>query len=243
VTLQPAAPAEQRVFDDAEALARATADWISGLARESKGRFAVCLSGGRTPRRLFEILAGPDIAPQFPWGRVEWFWSDERFVPHNDPASNYGMARDAMFSRAPVPAGNVHPVPTEGLSPAEAASEYEAVLRRFYGGGTLDPRRPFFDVALLGIGEDGHTASLFPGNSALDETTRWVAPVTAAAGTRITLTFPALNSSRDLVFLAAGAGKREIVRRARAGDRALPAARVQPVGRLHWFADREAIEG
>jgi 6-phosphogluconolactonase len=232
--------AEQRIFEDAEAMARAAAGWLCGLARASEGRFAVCLSGGATPRRLYQMLADPAIAADFPWSRVEWFWSDERFVPHGDPASNYGMARDTIFSRAPVSAGNIHPVATEGLSPAQAAADYEEVLRRYYGAPTLDPGRPLFDVTLLGIGEDGHTASLFPGNPALDETSRWVAPVAAAAGPRITLTYPALNSSRELAFLATGTGKREVVRRARAGDRALPAGRIRPTGRLHWLTDRAA---
>jgi 6-phosphogluconolactonase len=150
------------------------------------------------------------------------------------------MARDAIFSRAPVPARNIHPVSTEGLPPAQAAAEYEKVLRRYYGAPTLDPGRPLFDVTLLGIGEDGHTASLFPGDPALDETSHWVAPVAAAAGSRITLTYPALNSSRELAFLATGSGKREVVRRARAGDRALPAGRIRPAGRLHWLMDRAA---
>jgi 6-phosphogluconolactonase len=236
----PAASDGQQVFEDAEALALATADWLSRLARSSAGRFAVCLSGGRTPRRLYELLAGPSIAPDFPWGRVEWFWSDERFVPHGDPESNYGMARDALFSRAPVSPRSIHPVPTEGLSPAQAAAEYEEALRSYYGAPALDPGRPLFDVTLLGIGEDGHTASLFPGNPVLDEASRWVAPVAAATGSRITLTYPALNSSRELAFLAIGTAKREVVRRARAEDRALPAGRVRPVGRLRWLMDRAA---
>jgi 6-phosphogluconolactonase len=233
----PPEPAEQRVFGDAESLACSVADWLCALARASVGRFAVCLSGGRTPRRLYEVLAGTS---DFPWSRVEWFWSDERFVPHGDLASNYGMAREAIFSRAPVPAGNIHAITTEGLSPAQAAAEYEEVLRRYYGAPTLGPGRPLFDVTLLGIGEDGHTASLFPGDPALDETSHWVAPVAAAAGSRITLTYPALNSSRELAFLATGSGKREVVRRARAGDRALPAGRIRPAGRLHWLMDRAA---
>jgi 6-phosphogluconolactonase len=240
VTPVPAASGEQRIFDDPEALAHAAAGWLAGLARASAGRFAVCISGGRTPRRLYELLAGPAIAADFPWSRVEWFWSDERFVPHGDPESNYGMARDTIFSRAPVPAGNIHPVTTEGLSPAQAATEYEKALQRYYGAPTLDPGRPLFDVTLLGIGEDGHTASLFPGVPALEERSRWVAPVAAAAGPRITLTYPALNSSRELAFLAAGTGKREVVRRARAGDLALPAGRIRPAGRLHWLTDRAA---
>jgi 6-phosphogluconolactonase len=201
----------------------------------------VCLSGGSTPRRLYERLAGPEIAPRFPWDRVHWFWGDERFVPHDHPESNYGMARDALFSRVPAPEENIHAIPTEGLSPEQAADAYARALERFYGAETLAPDRPLFDVALLGIGEDGHTASLFPGRPALEETRRWAVAVTGAKSEpRITLTYPSLDSSRDLAFLVTGAGKRDVLRRAQAGDRALPAARVRPLGRLHWFADRAA---
>ncbi|HKU70861.1 MAG TPA: 6-phosphogluconolactonase [Burkholderiales bacterium] len=231
-----------RAFDDAEKLAGDVAEWLCALAAASADRFAVCLSGGSTPRRLYEVLAGPGIARRFPWERVHWFWSDERFVPHDDPMSNYRMAREALLSRAPVPPDTIHPVPTEGLSPEEAAAAYESTLKRFYGAEMLDPGRPLFDVALLGIGPDGHTASLFPGDQALEERHRWVVPARGPSGPRITLTFPALDSSRDLVFIVTGAAKRDAVRRSRARDRALPAARVRPVGRLHWFADRQALD-
>jgi 6-phosphogluconolactonase len=239
--IEAAAPDEHLAFDDAEALARNVAEWLCALAQMQAGAFAVCLSGGSTPRRLYERLAGPEMALHFPWSRAHWFWGDERFVPHDHPSSNYRMARDALFSRVPAPAANVHAIPTEGLSPEQAAAAYEKTLKRFYGAETLAPDRPLFDVALLGIGEDGHTASLFPGHPALDEKHRWVVAVVGARPEpRITLTYPALESSRDLVFLAAGAEKREILQRARAGERTLPAARVRPVGRLHWFTDRAA---
>jgi 6-phosphogluconolactonase len=225
----------------AEALAHNAAEWLCALARAGSGDFAVCLSGGSTPQRLYQLLAQWPIAQRFPWNRVHWFWGDERFVPHDDPASNYRMAREAFLSRVPVPAPNIHAIRTEGVSPAQAAAAYEATLRRFYGAETIAPGRPLFDVALLGIGEDGHTASLFPGASALEEKRRWVIAVSGdRLEPRITLTYPALNSSRDLAFLASGTGKREIVRRARAGDLTLPAARILPVGRLHWFTDRAA---
>ena len=234
--MQATVPAEIRVFDDAQALARGAAEWLCALAGAGRGDFAVCLAGGSTPRRLYQLLAQPPIAPRFPWDRVHWFWGDERFVPHDHPDSNYRMAYEALLSRVPVPGANVHAIPTEGLSPGQAADEYEATLRRFHRAG-----RPLFDVTLLGIGEDGHTASLFPGAPALEEERRWVVAVNGARPQpRITLTYPALNSSRDLAFLASGAAKSAIVRRARAADRALPAARVLPAGRLHWFTDRAA---
>jgi 6-phosphogluconolactonase len=178
-----------------------------------------------------------------PWPRVHWFWGDERFVPQDDPDSNYRMARDALLSRVPIPSGNIHPIPTEGLSAEEAAAAYEATLKEFYGADVLAPDRPLFDVTLLGFGENGHTASLFPGQ-ALQEKRRWAVAVGGAdAEPRITLTYPVLDSSRDVAFLATGAGKRDVVARARAGDRALPAALVRPIGRLHWFTDRAAAPG
>ena len=231
----------QRVFDDAETLARAGADWLCDKARAATGRFAICCSGGSTPRRLFQRLAEAEVVARFPWPRAHWFWGDERFVPHDHPDSNYGMTRAALLSRVPIPPGNIHAVPTEGLTPEQAADTYAQALRDFYSAATLDPARPLFDVVLLGIGDDGHTASLFPGQPALDETRRWaVAVIGAKAEARITLTFPVLDSAHDAVFLAVGASKREVVRRAQAGDPALPSARITPLGTLHWFIDRAA---
>jgi 6-phosphogluconolactonase len=239
-----AAPAEQRVFDDVEALARGAAEWLCSLSLARVGRFAVCLSGGTTPRRLYRCLSEPPIASRFPWDRAHWFWGDERFVPADDPASNFRMARESLLSRAPVPEGNVHRIPTEGLTPEQSAAAYQAALERYYGARTLAADRPLFDVTLLGIGEDGHTASLFPGDPALEEHRRWAAAVIGARPEpRITLTYPALASSRDLAFLVAGPEKRAILRRVQAGDRGLPAARVRPVGRLHWLTDRAAAPG
>jgi 6-phosphogluconolactonase len=232
------------VFDDADTLAREVAEWLCALAQARSETFAVCLAGGSTPRRLYRRLAMPPIVTRFPWRRVHWFWGDERFVPHDHPASNYRMARDAFLSSAAVPPANIHAIPTEGLAPQQAAAAYEATLKRFYGAEKLTPDRPLFDVTLLGVGEDGHTASLFPGEPALDEGALWaVAVIGAKPEPRITLTYPALDSSRDVAFLATGAGKKEILRRAQAGDRALPAARVRPVGRLHRFIDRAAAPG
>jgi 6-phosphogluconolactonase len=236
--------AENHTFESAEALARNVGEWLCALARASDRTFAICLSGGSTPRRLYECLAGPDIASRLPWGRVHWFWGDERFVPHDHPDSNYRMARDALLSRVPIPEDNVHAIPTEGLSPEQAATAYEMTLKRFYGADFLSPLQPLFDVTLLGIGEDGHTASLFPDQPALQEMRRWaVAVIGAKSEPRITLTYPTLDSSRDVAFLATGKEKREVVARARVGDQAIPAALVRPVGRLHWFTDRAAVAG
>ncbi len=239
--MMDAALAGNHTFENAEALAQVVAEWLCGLTQASGREFAICLSGGSTPRRLYELLATPEIASRFPWSRVHWFWGDERFVPHDSRDSNYGMARDAFLSRVPAPAENVHAIPTEGVSPEQAATAYEATLKRFYGADILAPSRPLFDVTLLGVGENGHTASLFPGQPALQEIRRWVVAVTGAKSEpRITLTYPALDSSRDVAFVVTGREKRDVVSRAQSGDRAMPAGLVRPVGRLHWFTDRAA---
>jgi 6-phosphogluconolactonase len=229
------------IFESAESLARGTADWLCERAAAAGGRFAVCCSGGSTPRRLYELLAQPPILTTFPWNHVHWFWGDERFVPHNHPDSNYGMTRAVLLSKVPIPAGNIHPMPTEGLTPQQGAAAYDRTLRDYYGADVLDAGRPLFNVTLLGIGDDGHTASLLPGQPALAETRRWVVAVPSGRSEpRITLTYPVLDSSRDVVFLAVGHRKRAVVAKARSGDRTLPAGRVEPVGRLHWFVDDDA---
>jgi 6-phosphogluconolactonase len=225
----------------AEALAQRAADWLGGLVGGRGDRLVVALSGGSTPRRLYELLAAPPRRDRIPWERIHWFWGDERFVPPDHPDSNYRMVREAMLSRVAIPAGNIHPVPTVGLDPEEAARAYERELQAVHGGDRLEPARPLFDVTLLGLGSDGHTASLFPGAAALEERQRWVVAVVGAKPEpRISLTFPTLDSSRNVAFLVAGEGKRAVFARVLAGDRALPAARVRPVGRLWFFLDRAA---
>ncbi len=232
--------AQLHVAESAEALARDAADFLCSAATAAEARFTVCLAGGSTPKRLYELLSGPDYAGPFPWARAHWFLGDERFVPHDDRESNYRMVRETLLARAPVPQENVHPVPTEGLTPEAAAAAYEQELKRHYGSATLERERPLFDVTLLGLGEDGHTASLFPGHAALEERQRWALAVAGAKPeVRITLTYSVLESSREVVFMVAGAGKRERLAEVRRGG-ALPAARLKPVGRLHWFADRAA---
>ena len=121
------------VHAEPEALARGAADWLCAAAIAATGSFSVCLAGGSTPKRLYELLSGPGVRERFPWQRVHWFWGDERFVPRTDPQSNYAMAHAAMLSRAPVPPENIHPMPTEGGSPAESAAAYERALQAFYG--------------------------------------------------------------------------------------------------------------
>ncbi|HEY7551958.1 MAG TPA: 6-phosphogluconolactonase [Hyphomicrobiaceae bacterium] len=234
--------ARLEILADAEALARHVADWLAAAAARGDRPFAVALSGGSTPRRLYQLLAKRPYRDAFPWARTHWFWGDERFVPHDSPESNYRMVHEAMLAHAPVPAGNVHPVPTEGLTPDQAALSYERQLKDFYGASTLSPDHPLFDVTFLGLGPDGHIASLFPGTAILKERTRWVGAVIGAKPEpRITLTYPALESSREVAFLVTGAAKRAVVERLLDGDPELPAARLHPVyGALHLFVDRAA---
>jgi 6-phosphogluconolactonase len=233
--------ARLEVLPDPEALARRVADWMLAAARAKDGVFAVALSGGSTPRGLYERLAGQAYRDAFPWPRTHWFWGDERFVPHADIRSNYRMARETLLSHVPIPPINIHPISTEATSPDAAASAYERELKSFYGAERLDPARPLFDVNLLGLGPDGHTASLFPDTPVLAERGRWVAAVVGAKPeARITLTYPALESSRRAAYLIAGDDKRAVFDRLRRGDIALPAARLHPTGELIWFADRSA---
>ncbi len=230
------------VASDAEALARRVAGFIAARAASPSGRFSLSLSGGSTPKRAYELLV--DSGASFDWQKVHLFWGDERFVPPDHRDSNFRMAREALIDHVPIPAAQVHPIPTGCGSPEESAALYEATLQRFYGSETLDPERPLFDVTLLGLGEDGHTASLFPGTKVLDERGAWVTSVIGVKPeARISLTYPALNSSGVVLFIVSGEKKREILTRVLANDLTLPAARLAARGTIRVFADRAAIAG
>jgi 6-phosphogluconolactonase len=228
------------VFPDAEALARGAALWLKERIAPLKGRIAIALSGGSTPRRLFQLM-GSDFEHEFPWARMHFFWGDERFVPRDSPESNFRMAYEAMLSKVAVPPDNIHPVPIDGLEPDAAARAYERELQGFYGAPTLDRNKFLFDVQLLGLGEDGHTASLIPGEPVLDERRRWVAAVShGRPETRMTLTYPPIESSRHIAFLVSGAAKRDILHKVRAQTADVPAARLHPLGDLTFLVDRAA---
>jgi 6-phosphogluconolactonase len=228
------------VYSNADELAQKSAVWLFNKVLQSQGRFAICLSGGSTPRRLYELLAGDPLRNAFPWHRVHWFWGDERFVDPSSPDSNFNMTRLAMLQRAPVPAENIHAIPTVSLDPPAAALAYQRELMAYYGEERLVAGRPLFDVTLLGLGEDGHTASLFPGSPTLMEKSAWVSyDQVSRPEPRITLTYPALEASLDTVFLVAGSGKRAILDSIRRGGDC-PAARLAPSGDVYWFVDREA---
>ena len=231
------------ILKDPAALARRVAEWMTTTVLASKTPCRISLSGGSTPKVLYGLLASDPFRDRFPWSKVSWYWGDERFLPPDHPESNYRTAREAMLAKVPVPPESVHPIPTDG-DPEDAARRYERTLQSAYGASALDPTRPLFDIMLLGIGADGHTASLLPGDPALDERRRWVVPIARGRPeVRITLTLPAIESSRYVAFLAEGKSKAPILAAVRTGGSQLPAARVRPAGELLWFVDRAAASG
>jgi 6-phosphogluconolactonase len=216
---------------EAEALARAAAETFVRAMREAvaaRGRGTVALSGGSTPKRMAELLAGAPYREQVPWTNLEIFWGDERWVPLASPDSNAGEAKRLLLDRVPVEPARVNPFPTPETvaDPRVAAEMYEAQLRLVFGAA---PEVPVFDLILLGLGDDGHTASLFPGHP---EAFAEHAPVIGVRGSpkpppeRITLTLPVIARARHTVLLATGAGKREALARVRARDEALPISRL-----------------
>ena len=226
---------------DADALARRVTEWLLDIALNAGDCIAVALAGGSTPRSAYQLMASAEYRAKFPWPRMHWFWGDERFVPQDSPRSNYRMVWEALLSRAPIPAENIHAVPVGNTTPERAARDYEQALKSFYGSDRLDPSRLLFDINLLGLGEDGHLASLFPETAALQEREHWVTSVSGPqAEPRITLTYPALESSRHIAFLVAGAAKAPILARLRAQDPTLPASHFEPIGTFHIFADLAA---
>jgi 6-phosphogluconolactonase len=228
---------------DAEALAKAAADRLMALIAANNGRVAICLTGGSSPKKLYELLATETYRKEIPWDRTHWFIGDERFVPASDPRNNMASARK-VFLDALAPASHIHPIPTDTANPDESAMRYERQLKSFYGAEHLDDISPLFDLVLMGVGPDGHTASIFPGYPAMQETERWVVGVPQAHVEpfvpRVTLTFPALASCREMMFEVSGEGKRAIVTRVLAGDD-LPAGRAHSNGETIWLADRAAL--
>lgn len=230
-----------RIQPDADAVAQAAAQMIFERANHSQDRFSICLSGGSTPKALYQILASSLYSQRFPWKKVHWFFGDERFVSHDDAMSNFKMVRDSMFDHVPIPEENIHAVNTSYPNAAEAASDYEQRLKAYYGSKHIEPDKPIFDYTLMGMGDDGHTASLFPGTDVLNETQKWCDAVCGVkAEDRITLTYPVLNASRVMMFLVASKNKRDVLTKIVNGDTSFPAARVKPWGNLIWLVDQEA---
>ena len=213
---------------------------LAEMRSREEGRFTIALSGGSTPRRLYQVIAAPPYKEQIAWSEWQVFWGDERCVPPDHRDSNYRMVREALLDHVPIPADQIHRIRGEA-EPEQAAQEYEQELYRVFG--TVSPA---FHLVLLGIGEDGHTASLFPGTPALEEERRMVAAnwVPQLQAHRITFTLPLINAAQDVVFIAAGESKAEIVRQVLTpapGGRPVPAALVRAsCGPVHWFLTKEA---
>jgi 6-phosphogluconolactonase len=222
------------VARDAAALAERAAQIIAGHLRAAHYPFRLALSGGSTPRATYQLLAHQKID----WDCAELFFSDERFVPPDHPDSNYRMVRESLLAGGQVNPRKLLAIPTDG-TPQSAADRYDEMLRQQYGAGTLEAGVPLFHLTLLGLGDDGHTASLLPGQPVLQERQRWAALVPKGRPEfRISLTYPALESSALILFLVSGAGKRDALAQARAGIG--PAGGIKPQGDVLWLVDRAA---
>jgi 6-phosphogluconolactonase len=238
---------DKQVLADPDAVSRAALEELLRTMRdaiEERGRFTIALSGGSTPKKLYELWGDQERPkPQSPWERIHLFWGDERFVPETDPLSNYRMTREALLTRVPIPARNVHQMkgPDDFSTPEAAADAYEGELRQFFGS-----EAPAFDVQLLGLGVEGHTASLFPGSPALKEKQRWVAAVEAPAKPprRLTLTPVVINQGRNTFFVVCGTDKHEIItaleNEPASQPSHYPVGMIQPKGRVLWFLDKAA---
>lgn len=223
------------VVKDAGALAARAAEIIAGRVKAAKWPYRIVLSGGSTPRATYQRLAE---RKDLDWSCAELFFGDERFVPPDHPDSNYRMVRESLLAGGTVMPRKLLAIPTDG-TPQSAADRYDEILRQQYGAGSLEPGVPLFHLTLLGLGDDGHTASLLPGQPVLKERARWAAVVPEGReNQRITLTYPALNSSALILFLVSGAAKRDALAQVRGG--ALPAGALQPQGEVLWLVDEAA---
>ncbi len=232
-----------KIYDDDLAVSVAAADFFVNTAVESvkeKGRFSVALSGGGSPKKLYELLATDKYRNQIPWEDVYIFWGDERFVPRDDEQNNAKMAFDVFLSHIPVPEENIFPIPI-AMTPRESAAEYEKNLHTYFHN-----TEPSFDLVLLGLGENGHTASLFPETSVLDKKNLWVSEVYVENQKmyRITLTAPVINKAKNIVFIVFGENKAEIISNILQGayrPKMWPAQLIKPVnGNLIWMLDEDA---
>jgi 6-phosphogluconolactonase len=238
-------PSEQDiVVKDNQDWALWAADMFLERAREcvrERGRFAVAVSGGSTPRPVHRLLAREPYRSVIPWARTHLFWVDERCVPETSAASNFGAAKEDFVDHIPIPASQIHPMPVEA-APHQGARQYEEELREFFA--SEEKGFPVFDLIFLGIGQDGHMASLFPGHNALHESERWVVAVKGGHPnvSRLTMTLPVLNSANVLAFLVYGKGKASVMKAIfDESDNLLPVQRIQPTqGRMIWLVDKEA---
>jgi 6-phosphogluconolactonase len=243
---------EIRVSEDTAALNSAMAKEIARLSKEAiakRGAATVVLSGGSTPKALYALMGTPEWRDKFDWAHIHLYWEDERFVPPDSPDNNYGMVKKALLSQVSIPDANVHRVMTEKGKPEEVAAAYEQTIRRDFQSlklGSNSNEIPQFDIIILGLGTNGHTASLFPHTSVLDEKKLLVAAlyVEEVKMERITMTLPLLNNARNTYFFLAGAEKAEVVKQVLRGPRQpeqLPAQLIEPYERtLVWMMDKPA---
>lgn len=234
---------EIKIVPDLPPLYRAGADEFTHCAREAisaRGRFAVALSGGSTPKGVYSLLAQVN---DLPWDKIHLFFGDERHVPPDHPDSNYRMTNESLLSKISIPQQNVHRMAAE-LDAGQAASKYQAELRDFFQPPPGE--WPRFDLIMLGMGPDGHTASLFPGSAALNENSRWVVAnwVEKFQAYRLTFTFPVINHASEIMFLVAGEDKSQVLQEVLQGKtEAYPCQRVKPLnGRLLWIVDKAAAK-
>jgi 6-phosphogluconolactonase len=235
-----------QICNDPESLSEAAARLFVQRARhaaQAQDRFTVALAGGHTPQRTYQRLTQPLFRDQVPWADTHVFWGDERCVPSDDPRSNARMAHQTLLDHVPIPLDQIHPIRC-GQNPQQAAEEYESLLQSFFAG-----RSPCFDLILLGLGENGHTASIFPNTPAVKEHDRWAIAVYVAeqAMWRVTLTPSLINQAATVAFLVAGAAKAQVLQRVLDGPfepHILPAQLIQPAsGNLCWIIDQEASQG
>jgi len=224
---------------------------LAGKTVMKRDLCTIVLAGGSTPQLTYELLGAPANAEQMPWQQSHFFWGDERWLDSTHPDSNFALARKTFLAKVHIPPQNVHPIPTGLTDPQAGAERYEKHLRDFFHANSLVGMHsggevmavPSFDLVLLGMGTDGHIASLFPGSNLLEEKRRWVAAVPEGAGSppcaRITLTLPVLNQAKNILFLISGSRKREILdtilRRPEKAEKLYPAARIKPAGNLIWL--------
>ncbi|TDE16321.1 6-phosphogluconolactonase [Dyadobacter psychrotolerans] len=234
---------EIHIAADARQVSEELASWITNCIQEvlkSQERFTFVLSGGSTPKRLYDLLAASPYKEEIPWEKLHFFWGDERAVPFEDDRNNAKMCYDELLNKVPVIAENIHVMRTD-IEPEEAVVEYEKVLKQYFGDSETT-----FDFVLLGMGDDGHTLSLFPGTDVIHETKGWVNTFFLAAQDmfRITLTAPVVNAAKYVAFMAVGSGKAETLKSVLGGEKNLdkfPSQIIEPVnGELHWFVDEAA---
>lgn len=230
-------------YKNADALSHGVAEWMSGYIRRvlmEKDRFTIALSGGSTPQKLHKTLASSPFKDQIDWSKIHFFWGDERAVPFDDERNNAKMAFDSLLNFVPVNSGQIHLMRTD-IEPEAAAMEYEAILHQYFDGGEYT-----FDLVLLGMGDDGHTLSLFPGTEIIHENTAWTKSfyLTPQSMYRISLTAPVVNLSAAVAFLVTGKNKAATLKQVLKGSHQpekFPSQLIKPSkGELHWFVDEEA---